>query len=145
NSHYKYNDQVSDLHNLMPVHHHANSNRNHMPFGQIAKAKKKAFKKCSKSFIGEVSNDLILPHSDFTLYFEPADDVKGDVARAMFYFSIRYNLRLDSTQEHFLKIWHKEDPVSEKERQRNNKIQELQKTRNPFIDFPSWVDRVPNF
>lgn len=39
--------------------------------------------------------------------------------------------------------WHKEDPVDEFEIHRNNLIyNNFQYTRNPFIDFPSWVDSI---
>ena len=38
--------------------------------------------------------------------------------------------------------WHKQDPVDEYEKQRNEKIYEIQGNRNPFIDHPEWVEKI---
>ena len=35
--------------------------------------------------------------------------------------------------------WNRQDPVNQTERRRNNKIEQLQGTRNPFIDDPDLV------
>ena len=40
--------------------------------------------------------------------------------------------------------WHNQDPVSEKEINRNNGIESIQGNRNPFVDYPEWVDKVFN-
>ena len=97
-------------------------------------------------------------------FFEPRDEVKGDLARAMFYLVVRY----DDPQELDLELsesvtssssnktgqlgilsvlleWHKLDPVSEKELERNEKAYKIQGNRNPFIDHPDWVSLLyPN-
>jgi endonuclease I len=70
---------------------------------------------------------------------------RGNVARAMFYFSIRYNHKLDSAQESALKQWHKADPVDACEKKRNEGICKLQGNRNPFIDRPDFVDKISDF
>ena len=38
--------------------------------------------------------------------------------------------------------WHKNDPVSDKELNRNNAVYKLQKNRNPYIDHPEWADYI---
>ena len=38
--------------------------------------------------------------------------------------------------------WHKMDPVSQHEIQRNNVGQKFQGNRNPFIDHPEWVEAI---
>ncbi|MGE6649546.1 endonuclease [Shewanella colwelliana] len=90
--------------------------------------------------------------------FEPKDDVKGDVARMVFYMDVRYEGN-DSSGTPDLSVvsgvtgngepllgdlctllsWHLQDPVSDWERRRNNRIFEWQKNRNPFIDNSSWA------
>lgn len=99
--------------------------------------------------------------------FEPPDEVKGDVARMIFYMVVRYNGGVDSdgvalnvvdgvgTEEGSatanngvigdlasLKAWHEEDPVSDEEKHRNNIIYDIQGNRNPFIDNPHFVDII---
>ena len=93
-------------------------------------------------------------------YFEPRDEVKGDIARAMFYMAVRYDgcssCRVDlelvkgSTSgssngygylgdlESLIK-WHYEDPVSADEMARNEVVYGYQGNRNPFIDHPEFV------
>ena len=96
--------------------------------------------------------------------FEPADDVKGDVARNYFYMATRYEdvfanwQNTDSNGAQFLDgtnttcyrpwalnmlyAWHVADPVSQKEIDRNNAIyynNAGQGNRNPYIDNPQWV------
>lgn len=77
--------------------------------------------------------------------FEPPVNHRGNVARALFYFSVRYELPISEDEEVVLRKWHKQDPVDEAEHARNQEIFEIQKTRNPFIDFPDLVDSIKNF
>lgn len=89
--------------------------------------------------------------------FEPRDNVKGDVARMIFYMDTRYegfdatpNLqvvdRLTSVGENEigrlcrLLEWHSADPVDIIEQTRHNRIYEYQGNRNPFIDHPEWIN-----
>ncbi|QGS69547.1 hypothetical protein CV093_18540 [Oceanobacillus sp. 143] len=90
--------------------------------------------------------------------FEPPNEVKGDVARMLFYMAVRYeegdrvdlelNDRVNNGSNPFhgkisvLLEWHERDPVSEWEINRNNKIQEFQGNRNPFIDNPEWANDI---
>lgn len=90
--------------------------------------------------------------------FEPPNRVKGDVARMLFYMATRYeegdkvdlelNEKVNNGTAPFhgklsvLLQWHKQDPVDEYEKQRNNRIYEVQGNRNPFIDHPEWVEMI---
>ncbi len=79
-------------------------------------------------------------------------DHRGDVARICFYMYVRYpELSLvngssgTSTQYGDLSTlikWNEEDPVDEFEKQRNNRIEEYQGNRNPFIDHPEYADKL---
>lgn len=101
--------------------------------------------------------------------YEPQDEDKGDIARAMFYMAARYS-SYTSSSDPFLQLvdgfgkgsftstssspgtvgilstllsWHTLDPVSDYEIHRNNLIyHNFQHNRNPFIDYPSWVEAV---
>ena len=74
--------------------------------------------------------------------FEPRDEVKGDVARILFYLMIRYNeadsykLTTVATSVEMLLRWNEADPVDSWEMNRNNVIEGIQGNRNPFIDHP---------
>ena len=91
--------------------------------------------------------------------WEPRDEVKGDVARMMFYMAVRYEqpeLDLELTDSLFNKSvkaplhaslsvlleWHQCDPVDSAEVKRNGIIYSFQNNRNPFIDHPEWVDLI---
>ncbi|PID28946.1 MAG: hypothetical protein CSB55_02440 [Candidatus Cloacimonadota bacterium] len=91
--------------------------------------------------------------------FEPADDIKGDVARMIFYMAVRYegdnntyDLEIsDSTGTYGERLgklntlleWNALDPVSAREIIRNNKIDKLyQRNRNPFIDHPEFAEMI---
>lgn len=86
--------------------------------------------------------------------FEPRDEVKGDVARMLFYMVTRYHddeltLTLDNSGNYkneptlgmldTLVKWHYEDPVSEIEIKRNEVVYTYQGNRNPYIDHPEFV------
>lgn len=77
--------------------------------------------------------------------FEPRDDHKGDVARALAYTSVMYAYELDSAQEDTLRRWNERDPVDARERNRNDAIAKHQKSRNPFVDHPDLVKRIADF
>ncbi len=89
--------------------------------------------------------------------FEPKDQFKGDTARVVFYVSTRYGAErsgLDiivgkgnsSNNMGYLCTllkWHKDDPVSIEEENRNEKIYaSYQFNRNPFIDHPEYAERI---
>ena len=94
--------------------------------------------------------------------WEPRPEVKGDIARMMFYMATRYegeggepDLELvkdyktisnDSDPLHGnlddLLAWHKADPVDQRERDRNDAIYSYQKNRNPFIDHPQYAEYI---
>lgn len=128
--------QKSDLHHLFPADSEMNRIRGNMKFGDVDIP---AFAlKCPTAKMGAVSGR----GAD---YFEPPASHKGNVARALFYFSVRYSIHIDEDEEGFLRKWMKDDPVDEAERVRNDRIQEIQGNRNPFIDFPELVDDIQDF
>ena len=126
--------QKSDLHALFPVLSKVNSTRGNKAFGKVIEETSNT---CAQARFGKNRKNHTV--------FEPADSAKGNVARAIFYFSTRYELSIDPIQESTLRQWHQMDPVDFDELVRHEEIYEIQHVRNPYIDHPEWVDFVKNF
>lgn len=127
--------QKGDLHHLFPTDSKANSTRGNIPFGDV---NGQAVNGCPIASRGDDINDGINS-------FEPPKFHKGNVARALFYFAVRYQISIDETQEEYLREWHSLDPVDADELDRNTRIEAIQGNRNPFIDGPELVDQIDNF
>jgi hypothetical protein len=126
-------DAKSDLHHIFPVDSSVNSIRSSLPFCEVVTVKWENGQ--SKRGISKFNEHC----------FEPPTDHKGDVARALFYFSVRYRQPIDQNQEYFLRKWHLEDPIDQKEIDRNQSIKEFQNNSNPFIDNPELVSKIIDF
>ena len=123
----------SDLHHLFPSDSRMNSRRSNHPFCEVTEIQYDG----GESFLGR---------SKFgTLCFEPPDNHKGDLARSMFYFSVRYNFKIDKEQEYYFKRWIELDPISEKEIIRNDEIEHFQQNRNLFIDHNFLIPLIDDF
>jgi len=127
--------QKSDLHHLFPSISNANSVRGNSEFAEVngfpVRNCKGSFQGVQRRFSGN--------------YFEPPAISRGNIARALFYFSVRYKLKIRETEESYLRKWHEDDPVDLDEMNRNDGIYDVQGNRNPFIDYPHLVDEVSNF
>jgi deoxyribonuclease-1 len=127
--------QKSDLHHLFPTDSEMNNHRAALRFGYVVNIKSE--QKCKQNKLGN--------NSKGELVFEVPDSQKGNTARAIFYFSTRYQMKMSPAEETDLRQWHKQDPVDEEEFRQNNQIHELQGNRNPFIDFADLSDRINRF
>ncbi len=119
---------VSDLFHLFPTDNTANNIRNSFRFGMVL-----------------TTPTWSVGGSSFaTPFFESRDQHKGEVARAMFYFVVRYQNYQGflTTQETTLRNWLHAFPPTTVERKRNTDINSFQKNFNPFIDYPQFVDRI---
>lgn len=148
----KQSPMVSDIWHVYPTDGKINGMRSNNPFGEVgsgASSSKNEFSKWGK---------CVTPGYSGTV-FEPNDEYKGDFARTYFYFATRYKgvatsgqgaLVFTSTypyitgwQLDMLLRWHKKDPVSPKELDRNEVVYDSrQGNRNPFIDYPELVDLI---
>lgn len=126
--------QKSDLHILLPELSSINSQRGNHPFGVVTSA---ANSRCAGAALGKSASGRTV--------FEPRNEVKGDVARALFYFSVRYKMPIDPEQESTLRQWHQLDPVTPQEEWHNEQVFLIQKNRNPFVDSPEWVLQIKDF
>ncbi len=140
---------VSDLHQLLPTDGFINGIHSNDPYGNVASANKTTANGSkngtSNSYPGYFNN-----------VFEPIDSFKGDIARCYFYMCTRYygedfgwsnwpmanGASLTPAAIAVLLAWHHLDPVSKKEKDRNNAVYAQQGNRNPFIDEPLWADCI---
>lgn len=130
--------QLTDLHHLFPAEKNANQIRANYDFQYVIKDLNLG-SNCVPSKSGQTTG------KQGNFFFEPPTNHKGNVARAMFYFSTHYKLPIDALQEKTLREWHKLDPVDADERERNNKIEQIQGNRNPYIDYPELVEQIKDF
>jgi len=140
----------TDIFHLYPTDGWINTKRNNNPYGKV-NVPNQTFTNGSK-----MGANTYMGAPNVTC-FEPIDDYKGDIARSFFYMATRYMFEDGGFQSvspmtfksqlqpwalKMLMEWHQLDPVSQKERDRNNAIYAIQKNRNPFIDHPVWVAKI---
>lgn len=123
----------SDLHHLYPTMSSINSTRSNYPFCDVEQVKwQNHVSKMGFNSKGEQC-------------FEVPDFHKGNVARSMFYFSVRYNHGIDSDQERVLRKWNELDPVDADEIERHHLIENHQNNTNVFILRPELIEQIDNF
>lgn len=137
----------TDLHNLKPEDVSVNSAKNNRDFDNGGTL--------------YIDGDGATGCHTSTYSWEPRPEVKGDIARIIFYMATRYegdagepDLEIvdyvntaPSNQPLYGKLstllaWHLADPVDSFEMNRNNVIFSYQNNRNPFIDHPEFVDYI---
>ncbi len=124
-----FNRIESDLHNLYPAIAEINEARSAMAYGMVL-GELRRFGACDFE-VDEKRRRV-----------EPRRKVRGDIARAMFYMQDAYQLKIFQRQGELLKQWHREDPPDAEERRRNDLIEQLQGTRNRFIDHPEAAEKL---
>ncbi|KQC33532.1 hypothetical protein AAU57_09545 [Nonlabens sp. YIK11] len=149
----------NDAHHVVPTDGQVNGRRSNFPFGEVNNP---TFTSRNGSKVGPSAT----PGFTQTV-FEPIDEFKGDIARSLLYFATRYEDNWDDSswddkdanvsdprggpnknqwyEQWFIDLlvqWHNEDPVNQREQDRNNDVFEYQNNRNPFIDNPEWVNQI---
>lgn len=139
----------TDLFHLYPTDGYVNSRRSNCDFGEVGSVSYSSNNGFSK--LGKAKTELNYPSNDPV--FEPADEYKGDFARTYFYMVTCYEKNITGwnnptlldgntypgLREWALAMfirWAKNDPVSQKEVNRNEAVYGIQHNRNPFIDYP---------
>ena len=129
----------ADMHHIRPSDKGVNSSRGNKKYGNSNGGKEKYGTNPAVGILGGTYSST---------YFEPNDNVKGDVARICLYMYVRWNSdwgcdRLEKVFEsvEVLLEWCENDPVDTWEMGRNEVIGELQGNRNVFIDYPelAWI------
>ena len=126
----------ADLHHIFPTFMKPNNTRGSEPFAVVSRAQ---YATSSGSKLGAEG-------------FEPANAAKGDIARALLYFVVRYydqNIRDGVNYKEFWTSrvtmfleWDRQDPPDAAEKRRNDLISKFQGNRNPFVDDTTLAGRV---
>ena len=138
----------TDLHHVYPTDGYVNNRRGNYAFGEVNNAT------WTSQNGGKLGPNTVSGFSGTV--FEPIDEYKGDIARALMYVSVRYYTEdnswstSDMTNKSVIKDWamtmlirwHEEDPVDDKEINRNNKVYGIQGNRNPFVDNPEFAELI---
>ncbi len=147
----------SDVHHIFATDGYVNGRRSSYPYGEVGSA---TYTSQNGSKVGSAASGLGYSGT----VFEPIDEFKGDLARAYFYMATRYEdvianwesnssysnavLNGSSSQVfeawflNMLLSWHANDPVSQKEINRNEAAYTYQGNRNPFVDHPELVNSI---
>jgi len=143
----------TDVHALRPLDLTTNVNRNNRSFDNCTSC---------EDVIDQWGNNTGSKRDTNSYSFEPRDEVKGDVARMIFYMAVRYEgtdgyVDLEPSYSvvplgnndpihgkwSTLLEWNNQDPVDDWERNRNNIIyNSYQNNRNPFIDYAELAEHI---
>jgi endonuclease I len=138
----------TDLFLVVPADQFVNNLRWNYPYGEVGTP-------TATTLNGSLLGPCVSPGYTGTV-FEPRDEYKGDFARGYFYMETRYYTE-DATwpgspmavgsqllpwAQDMMLLWSQQDPVSQKELDRNEAIFLKQQNRNPFIDHPEYATAI---
>ncbi len=147
---------LSDIIHLFPSDEDTNSGRSSYDFG--------IYGDIIESFCNDGICSYLRKDASDKKIFDVRPKRKGDIARAHFYMVLRYKYSMELTiddnsgeigcdsdgcirdsEEEILRLWNIEDPVDERERERNERIFSIQGNRNPFVDRPDFIQKISDF
>lgn len=140
----------SDMHHLFPTFDTWNNLRGSDPFAEIPDATTVTWMRNTTSQTTIPTTNIDEWSEDTNSQFEPREDHKGNLARAIFYFYTMHggqsaligtgHQNISSVADiNTLYSWHLADPVDAHERERNRRVAASQGNYNPFIEYPSLV------
>ncbi len=151
----------TDLTMIIPTDGYVNQRRSNNPYGVCAGGTTYVNEELGVSMKGKLGKNTYDGYSSSATVFEPDDEYKGDFARIYFYMVTCYKsdvqnwpgcdqLDYDDNQYkafsdwsmQMLMEWHRADPVSQKEINRNEGVYLEQGNRNPFVDHPELAEHI---
>lgn len=111
----------ADLYNIAPSIGEVNGDRSNFNYGQLPSSVLTSYGQCQSRV--DFKNRI----------FEPRNEVKGQVARVMFYMYDRYNLNMSKQQQQLLIAWDRQYPVNGWEKLQNERIGKITGHYNPFV------------
>nr|PNR30873.1 hypothetical protein PHYPA_027189 [Physcomitrium patens] len=146
--------EFTDVHNLRPADVNVNSSRGNKYFGDCTTLQTT---RCLIPANREAAPDTATDSNSW----RPPSEVRGDIARAVFYMAVRYGLEQPSGSLNLqlsdspsvanatmgllstLLEWNNLDPPSPSEVLRNSRVCSLyQGNRNPFVDHPEYASSI---
>ena len=119
-----------DMHNILVADSETNGKRGNTPFGIV------------KQPMWSKAGSVLGLDADGQECFTPRPEVRGDVARCIFYFASVYGFNVDPKEEAALRAWDKADPVSPAELERNKRIEREQGNPNFYVLYSQLIDRI---
>jgi endonuclease I len=147
----EYTPAYTDMWNLYPSDGPANQAKLNYPLGEVGSSVTYDNGSC------KVGTAVTGQGGGSGRVFEPADEYKGDFARSFFYMATVYDdlpwvvnymyvqeswPTLQNWAVNMLLQWARQDPVSQKEIDRNDAVENAQGNRNPFVDFPELAEFI---
>ena len=127
----------SDLHHLRPCKINVNTSRGNKPFNESSDNQTQTWYWLEYQWDNPPNQNIDKYSESASGVFEPREEVKGDVSRAMFYFYTMYsdvaNTDFFELQKDVLYQWHQTDPTNQLEIDRTSAIANYQDYPNPFI------------
>jgi len=128
----------ADLHHIRPADAGVNSSRGNKKYGESGSNPTEKYG--TNPAVG------VLGGTYNSTYFEPLDNVKGDVARICLYVMVRWGSAWGASDitdvfesVDVLLEWCELDPVDTWEMGRNEVVEDIQGNRNVFIDYPEYA------
>ncbi|MBO4814404.1 MAG: endonuclease [Muribaculaceae bacterium] len=142
----------TDLYHLYPSDAEANTAKLHWPLGEVSTVS-------FNNGVSKTGTPKTGQGGGAGTVFEPDDQYKGDFARTYFYmatcyqdYTWKYTFMMSNNSADWKTLnewsvalllrWAREDPVSDKEKNRNDAVSRIQNNRNPFIDNPELIEYI---
>ena len=127
----------SDIHHLRPCKSNVNSSRGNKPYNESNDNQTQTWYWLEYQQSNPPNQNRDKYSESASGVFEPREEVKGDIARAIFYFYTMYSNVADDNffegQKDILYDWHQDDPIIQSEVNRTWDIADYQDYPNPFI------------
>ena len=144
----KRSPMKSDIVHVVPTDGYVNNRRSSFPFGEVLNVTYSAAQDYCR-----LGSSKSAGYSGTV--FEVPNEIKGDMARIYFYMATCYmsqcsgwggniftNDGMVAWELNQMLEWSRQDPVDAREVARNNAVQEVQKNRNPFVDYPGLEEYI---
>jgi len=135
----------SDIHHLRPSKTNVNSSRSNKPYNESDDNQTQTWYWLEYQLNNPPNQNIDKYSESASGIFEPREEIKGDISRAIFYFYTMYSNVADDTffelQKDILYEWHQTDPINQSEINRTWYIADYQDYPNPFILDATLVQR----